>query len=294
MSYNKNSSDIVEYNFFATYYPLFLVIIGTLFNSLTFIILCRRKFRGTSKQLTLHYMRVIAIFDILMLYGRNFDHFLYYAYGFTLQTYSIPFCKLFSFLNYFIPQVSAWLRVFICFDRYLSLSRIHKTWFAQSRNVLIIIICIVTIFTLINFHFFLFACYDNDDGTINMEARLYEIYPLWNYINLVLYNCLPFIFMIAFYGNVIYHLMRFRHTNISQNLRRQYRSMSVTLIIMTFLFLIMTMPATICSGFFYASTSKFIRHLFDYILYTYHILSFLIYLITFREFRKEVILMITL
>jgi hypothetical protein len=129
-------------------------------------------------------MRAVAIFDILMLYGWNLDHYLLGAYGFTLQLYSIALCRFFSFFDYFTPQVSAWLRVFICFDRYLSLSRLHKTWFSQSKSVLIIIASIVIVFTIINFQFLLFACFYQSDGTIDPNARLYIMYPVWDMINL--------------------------------------------------------------------------------------------------------------
>ena len=50
-----------------SYYPLALVIVGTLLNSLTFIILCRSTFRNRRARPTLHYMRAIAIFDILII-----------------------------------------------------------------------------------------------------------------------------------------------------------------------------------------------------------------------------------
>ncbi|CAF1135987.1 unnamed protein product [Adineta ricciae] len=296
MTYYKNNNsntnasvDEHDYrNVFATYYPLFLVIMGTILNVLTYLILYRPIFRDSMRQSTLYYMRAIAIFDILMLYGWNLDHFLYRAYGFMLQTWSIPTCKLGSFLNYFASQVSAWLRVSICFERCLALNWPHKLSSYQSKNVLIIISCIVIVFTLINLHFILFACYFNENGTMNLNARLYQIYPLWDYINLVIYNCVPFILMVSFNSNVIYHLMRFRYVGAIQNARIQHRSISITLIITTFLFLIMTIPATICYAFFYATASRFVLHLFDYILYTYHILSFPIYLITLREFRQEI------
>ncbi|CAF3158185.1 unnamed protein product [Rotaria socialis] len=276
-----------EQDMFVTYYPLALVISGSLFNLVTFGILWRPAFRDTHKRPTIHYMRTIAIFDILMLYGWNFDHFLYGAYGFTLSGYSVPFCKIFSFWNYFTCQVSAWLRVFICLDRYLSLSYLHKTWFSQSKNVLTIIACIVSVFTIINFHLFIFACYNNPDGTLNKGSYVYRVYPLWDYLNLALYNCVPFIFMFIFNSGVIYHLFRIHQNSLVQNSRIQHRSISITLVITTFLFVIMTVPATIFYAFFFQTSSYFILHFFDSILYTYHVLSFFLYFITFPEFRRE-------
>ncbi len=278
---------------FVTYYPFTLVIVGTLLNLSTFTILWRPTFRDTDKRPTIHYMRTIAIFDILMLYGWNLDHYLSGAHGFTLQTYNVPSCKFFSFLNYFAAQVSAWLRVFICLDRYLSLSRLHKTWFSQSKNVLIIIACVMAVFFIINFPFFPCACYYNADGTVNTDSHFYQVYPTWDYMNLGLYNCAPFIFMAIFNGGVIYHLIRLRRTSTVQNSRIQHRSITITLVITTFLFSLMTIPGTVAYAFFSNTASVGILHGFDSLLYSYHILSFPLYMITFVEFRREVIRLVT-
>ena len=276
-----------------TYYSLALIIIGTLFNLFTFMIFFRPSFRDTKKRPTIHYMRVIAIFDILMLYGWNLDHYLMGAFGFALQYYSVPFCKFCSFLNYFAAQVSAWLRVFICLDRFLSLSYLHKTWFGHSENVLIIIACILITFGIIHFHFFPFVCFYKGNGAVDPQSPLYDVYPLWDYMNLVLYNCLPFILMVTFNSGVIYHLIRLKQTSTVQNSRIQHLSISITLVITTFLFLLMTIPATVLWAFFSQQVGYVVLHVFDSILYTYHVLSFLIYMITFNEFRREVIQLVT-
>ena len=293
---NTTISTVVENHsedLFVTYYPFSLIVGGTLFNMITFLILCRPTFQDTSKRPTLHYMRAIAIFDILMLYGWNLDHYLAHAHGFTLYLYTVASCKFCSFLNYFAPQVSAWLRVFICLDRYLSLSRLHKTWFGQSRSVLMIIAGILVVFTIINFHFFPFVCFYEQDGTVNPEGRLYVVYPLWDYINLGLYNIVPFVVMLGFNSGVIYHLIRLKQTSTVQNSRIQHNSISITLVITTCLFLLMTTPATIGFAFLQANLPRVILQIFDYVLYTYHLLSFPLYFATFREFRQEVLRIVT-
>jgi hypothetical protein len=157
------------------YYPLVLVTIGTVLNLLTFIILCRSKFRNTRQKSTFHYMRAVAIFDILMLYGWNLDHYISDVHGFTIQRLSIPACRFFSFLNYFAPQTSAWLRVFISFHRYLALSRLHRTWFGHSKHVLII--SIILIFTLLNLQFFIVGCSYKADGSISVYSKTFTTYP---------------------------------------------------------------------------------------------------------------------
>ncbi|CAF3603962.1 unnamed protein product [Rotaria socialis] len=86
----------------------------------------------------------------------------------------------------------------------------------------------------------------------------------------------------------IYHVTRIRRNSTIQKSRIQHRSMPITSVVTTVLFLIMTMPATLCLALFFRTMSYFILLLFDSILYTYHVLSsFIIYITTFNEFRKE-------
>lgn len=279
--------------FVVIYYSLVLTIIGTILNLLTLFILCRTTFRNTTKRPTLHYMRAIAILDILILYGWNFDHYLEGTIGITLNTYSIISCKIFTFLNYLIYQVSAWLRVFICFDRYLSLSRLHRTWFNISKNILFIIGLILIIFILINFHFLPFVCY-YDKNHVNMESLYYQVYPMWDHVNLIIYNCLPFFLMIIFNSGVIYHLILLRRiSTIGKNSRIQHRAISATLLITTCLFFLMTTPVSIAYAYF-PNTNHSILYTLDAILYTYHISSFPIYVLTFAEFRREFTKLVTL
>ncbi|CAF4051703.1 unnamed protein product [Rotaria sordida] len=145
---------------------------------------------------------------------------------------------------------------------------------------------------LFNLHILIFACFYRRSGSINANAQLYRIYPLWDYINLGLYNCAPFILMIIFNSGVIYHLIRHRHARIIQNSNIQHRAISITLVLTTFLFLIMTIPATIVAAFFFTTQATLMKIL-DSALYTYHITSFPLYFITFGAFRRECIMMIT-
>jgi hypothetical protein len=277
----------------AAYYPLFLMIVGTVLNFLTFIVLYRPSFKDTKKQPIIHYMRTMAIFDILMLYGWNLEHFLSGVYGFTLEEYSIPSCKFFLFFGYFTVQTTAWLRVFVSFDRYVSLSRLHKTWFSHSKHVIIIIICIISFLALFNLHLMIFGCFYQSNGIININSPLYTIFPMWDYVDLAVYNFIPFVLMIIFNSAAIYHLIHVRRTATIQNSRIRHRSISITLFTTTFLFLIMTLPANIGFGFFQTILSSTILDLGDGILFTYNITSFPLYMITFKEFRQECIAMIT-
>ena len=289
---STNQTNISLESHIVAYYALTLIIAGTIFNFLTFIILSRASFRDTKTRPTLHYMRTIALFDILMLFGWNLDHYLVIIHEFYILKYSLVTCKLICFISYVTPQTSAWLRVFVSLDRYLSLSRRSRTCFNQSKTILIIIICVISIFILLNLHILIFGCYYRKNNTISVQAQSYRIYPLWDYVNLGVYNCAPFICLVILNSGVIYHLIELRRTTMIRNSRIRHRPITLTLVITTFLFLIMTIPATVAYAFF-PKANLTLLHFLDGILYTYHVLSFPLYLITFEEFRHQCIDMFT-
>ncbi|CAF1344749.1 unnamed protein product [Adineta ricciae] len=292
----SSSNDVT----FAGYYSLLMVIIGTIFNLLIFIVLCRARFRNAQVRSTIHYIRAIAMIDFLGLYGWTLDNYFGIVYGFTLtSSYTIASCKFFLFFNYFTLHISAWLHVFVCFDRYLVLSRLNpNTWFNQSKNVLIMIGCIIGFFFLFNFHILLFVCYQDINGQINTNSKLYILYPLYHRIHLCVYNLIPSFFIILFNGISVYHLYRLRRTTSIQNSQVRHRSISITLIITSILFVIMRTPSSINYAFFYGSlyATDWGLHLIyaiDIIQYTFPILNLPIYLITFTEFRYELMSSIT-
>lgn len=222
-----------------------------------------------------------------MFYDWNLDHYLSAVHNFTLLRSTIPSCKFAMFFGYFTSETSAWLRVFVCIDRYLLLSRLHRTCFSRSRTTLIMIISTIGFFALFNIHFIFFNCYYAADGTININAQLYSILPLWDYIHLTVYNLIPFFLMMTFNSGVIYHLFRLRQTSTVHNSRIQHRAISITLLLTTFLFLIMTVPASICFAFFSTPNNATLLRVVDGFLFTYHITSFPLYMLTFDEFRHE-------
>ncbi|CAF1676102.1 unnamed protein product, partial [Rotaria magnacalcarata] len=290
MSNNTTGTTESTVSLMVAYYSLVLIVIGTLMNLLTCFILCQSSFRDKKSKPIIHYMRTITIFDNLMLYGWNLNHYTVTVYKLNLLEYSILSCKIISFSSYFTPQVSAWLRVFVCLDRYLSSSYYHRTWLNRSKPILIIIVCIITVGFVLNSHILMFVCYRKIDGTISNYAQSYNIYPLWDYVNLGVYDCAPFICMLTLNCGICYHLIRLRYNSSISSFRIQHRTITFTLVITISLFLIMTLPATIGNAFF-ENANPTILHFLDAILFTYHILSFPLYLFTFNDFRCEFIRM---
>ncbi|CAF1118040.1 unnamed protein product [Adineta ricciae] len=287
---NDYISDITFYG----YCSLFIVIFGTLFNVLGFAVLCRRTFRDTKTRPVTHYMRLIMVMDLLSVYGWNLDNYLQIIHGFTLAySYTIASCKFSIFFNTVLMQASAWIRVFICLDRYLALSRMQpNTWFNRSRNILTIIAGTIVFFILFNLHFLIFVCYRDTSGQIVIDSTLFRVYPTYSRVNMAIGICLPFLLMMSFNSISIYHLIQLRNTTLVQNSRIRHRSISITLIITAFLFLVTSVPSKMIYSFFFDQLGgsiwgQRILNTFDTIGYIYPLLDFPIYLATFSEFRHE-------
>jgi hypothetical protein len=60
MSSSSTSEIYSRIALFVAYYPIGLIIFGTIANTLTFLTFCRAKFRDTNERPTLRYMRAIA------------------------------------------------------------------------------------------------------------------------------------------------------------------------------------------------------------------------------------------
>ena len=89
-------------------YALFLVIIGTLGNLSTIIVLCRR---NLIRYVTMRYLIAVSVCDLVSLYGWNLNNF----YKFTisgndsnLEQISLAHCRIVSFVTFVGLQLSSW------------------------------------------------------------------------------------------------------------------------------------------------------------------------------------------
>jgi hypothetical protein len=89
-------------------YALVLIIVGTVGNLLTIIVLLRRNLR---RLVTIRYLIVVSICDTISLYGWNLNNF--YKFNISLETdnleeLSIIHCRVISFMTFVSLQLSSW------------------------------------------------------------------------------------------------------------------------------------------------------------------------------------------
>lgn len=276
-----------------TYYPLCLTCVTTVLNIITIIVFYQKVF---CQRPTIRYMRATAFIDMFMLYGWNLDHFFRLKFGFELDRLSVVSCKISTYLNHVLSQSSAWLRVWMCIDRFCALNQVRqRRAIYQHRRITFLLAFTFISLALINLHLPIFSCYtyvDRNEIKVAGGSLYYHLYPTWNYVNLALYNIIPFILMLIFNTLIIRHLILIKRTSTLKQSRIRHSSISIPILLSAFLFCIMTTPPAIIFAFFYKQTrlefNKYLLDILDAIKYTYHSLSFLLYFFTLVDFRVEV------
>jgi hypothetical protein len=117
--------------FVLAYYSLFIVIVGTIFNTLSFLICIRIRNNNT-----FIFLAFLSISDIFCLYYWNLHHFLNTIFDIDWKANTQFQCKIGSFLQYSFLQISAWLLVI---NQFISLFNFLKNFSFNTVLALIII-----------------------------------------------------------------------------------------------------------------------------------------------------------
>lgn len=130
----------------------------------------------------------------------------------------------------------------------------------------------------------------------------YVLYPMWDYANLVIYSIVPFILMVLFNSlliKVTYSRNRKLNSHLFQDKRThelniRKRRLTISLFIITFAFLSMTLPGNIIYAFFYKDMNATligtkILIIVDCLMFFQHVSIFFVCLFTNKLFRKVVI-----
>ncbi|CAF0885451.1 unnamed protein product [Rotaria sordida] len=293
-------------------YALALVIIGTFGNILTIIILCRRNLR---RYVTMRYLIAVSVCDIITLYGWNLNNF----YKFTISTantnleeISLLHCRVVSYLTFVGLQLSSWYLTAVSLDRCFSLY--FLTWkhsYGKLTHTKYYIGILAIVCLLLNSHILFFNGYRNGPPNYKVQCyttrrNRYYIFPQWERVHLVVYNLCPFIIMLSCNIYIIYITIRSarirtirKPTSFGKSFRSspsRHRQLSLMLIIVTFAFVLLTLPSCIYFVFFRhrMSSEKYSRshrHMIQICLssiqFTSHAIHFFLYCFSATNFRNE-------
>ncbi|CAF1208895.1 unnamed protein product [Rotaria sordida] len=287
-------------------YALLLIIVGTMGNLLTIIVLIRKNLR---RLVTIRYLIVVSICDTISLYGWNLNDF----YKFTIspehdniEEISITHCRVISFMTFVSLQLSSWCLTAVSLDRALNLHFLHWKQTYGKRKYTKYYISILTIICIaLNSHILFLNGYRTSAGNIKCYATKNNsdyIYPQWERVHLVVYNLCPFAIMCICNTYIIVVTVRSSRAQAEstpptlqrKNIER-YRQLTALLIIVTFAFVLLTLPACIYFVFFRhnleSKTERTYRYMIQISLnsvqFTSHAINFFLYCFSAKSFLNE-------
>jgi hypothetical protein len=277
MNGSANSASISTHGFkntFATvisYIPLFIILMALVGNTICFTVFT---FNEKLKEInSMVYLTFVSITDTLSLFVWNLDHFLEINFKYRIEYVSLFSCKFFVFLQYFSLQSSALLLSILTIDRCVTVatlpgSYMNKLPFKTRRNSFVWSVLIIAFLAVINGHILILNGVIKDHDILKENIDLYNtsmqfnnelvcylypngyrLFPDWEIIHLILYSAVPSVIMCIFNSLLIFKSLS---GGKSQNAKRNNRKMKLTisLVIITALFLVMTLPSSIAFAFF--------------------------------------------
>jgi hypothetical protein len=138
------------------YGSIFLLIVGTFGNIVSFIIFSKGVLRKSS---TFRYLALLSLMDLVVLYSGLLDLFLTIQYGgtFSLRSVHPITCRLHTFITYWSQHSSSWILSFISVDRAIATNCIKfARKFCTPRSADYVVGIILFLIALFNCHELMF------------------------------------------------------------------------------------------------------------------------------------------
>ena len=326
---SEKKSELTQFDRFVSYLPHPIILLGLFGNTACFLIF--RLSKEFNQIPSMVYLSFIAILDTLSLFEWNLNHFLSPNFNIELEYLNVFNCKFFIFIQVFSFHCSANLLSIMCIDRFVTINSMPGSLFSRLpfstvKSSYIWSISLLVFFFIFNSHLLILngnyvnVKFKNEtEFTINTNGTLisnvktikieklcywysptYRIYPLLDHINLVVYNLIPFTIMMTFNVLLITKTLLMnkssKYLNDKEALKamKKKRRLTISILSITFAFIIMTTPSSIIFGFYYDVFSETfggqsVLNILDSFAFLYHSSLFLNSLITNVKFRKFVV-----
>lgn len=273
--------------------------LGVVGNATSFLVF---RFHHSFKTMpSMVFLSFVAVTDTCALFEWNLSHFVDVVFQTDLQL--ITGCRFFYFAQYSSFQSSGLLLSAMCIDRYVTVmalpgSFLHRLPFRTAKTAFVWSSAIVSFCVLLNFHLLFTDGYYEKISNASNQTHLvcYKFFTgleiaVWDQVNLVFYNIIPFLVMITFNSLLIVNIKKKLSTNFSSSSKKP--NLTISLVIISFLFVIMTTPGTIMFAYFYdnlfSKLDQSYVYLIDDISFFNHSLLFFISFASIKKFRATII-----
>ena len=284
-------------------FPPTIICVGLFGNFLALVIFLRKKLSKMSKLL-----RILIIFDsfgllqILQQYMKN-------EFQIDVRTLSDLSCKLSVYFAYLVRPISAWLLVYICFERFLIIKHPSKYLFLKKSSTQISFAILVVLFNLAYYSIILveirilktFKTDQYNNSTIILQCsstakQLIDLSLIMDMVNSVL---VPFFLMILSTCLLISAIFQSRSkfklkisTKQEKNKHKKDLQFAFSSISLNIIFLVLNLPISL---YLYITIENQSETFFilDNIYYLNFGLAFLVHYFSNNIFREEFLIIVS-
>ncbi len=305
------------------YAPPILLILGTIGNALSVVILTRKSMR---RQSTYFYLTVLAVADTVVLYIGLLRLWLGELTGEDVRDSNDWACKVISFLGYALSDYSGWLIIAVTAERWLAVCLpLRATRFCTRENAVRVVTALFITLLLINCHFFwtvhIVHIPHGEDFIPHCEAAdqfRTLIDAVWPWVDAFIYSFLPFVTILLLNTLIIRKVMRAKHNRRVLQFCGRGKTLEVqqpfsatdsgriTIMLLTvsFSFLVTTLPmnVTLIATRFLAPNIqdlgvmvvyRLVRTIMELLMYVNHSINFYLYCAAGRKFRDQIVRLVT-
>lgn len=286
-------------------FAIVCLFIGSIGNSLSFIVFSQKQLRTHS---TFRYLAYLAIVDLIVLYLGLGNLILRDYFQFDIRQQNLYLCKFHTFLTYVTTHLSSWILTIVSIDRAIACTVIQlnkRVCRPKSADRIFLAMCILVL--LINSHILLFMGAEHridssSDRTVvvcthNTSTTYFKFFEKpYNIIDFLSYVLIPFIIMTICAGIIAYRLFfSLSHTPMHRSLKgkprkgtRRAKQISYMLLVLNLVFVILLTP-TVLGQIFQELNEEHRYRLYNSVTllmsYSNHALNFVLYGIASPQFR---------
>ncbi len=284
------------------YFSPVLIAVGTVGNVLCFLMMMRRSMRDS---VICTQIAVIAVCDTLNLWYGDFLFYLEKTHGIHITDLSSAGCKSAETIQNALLLLSCWLITFMSVERFIAVFFPLKSKLYLKKKTILIVSLILALLAFgmnipsilvpeIRPHKDHYHCFVKEDKIVFNQDVLMAVSVMLSYVPF-------FIILFANFG-IIFKLSCNRGDLGQQTANVQTTSMTISLVVVSFVFLIVTFPITFFNfgeTVMYTTDHPEVRgarfYLYNMIahcmMYLNYGINFYLYLITGARFRSELGLM---
>ena len=295
------------------YVPPILIILGTLGNLMSCVILCRKAMRKFS---TYTYLAVLSLTDTLVLHVGLMRLWVAQLTGYDVRDTAGWLCKVVNFTGYTVSDYSVWLIVAVTVERYIVVANpLRATTFCTNKRALFVIFGILALLLAVNMHIFWTVELAEQGGRFVCRGGpghedFVEHYLPW--LDAILYSIAPFLILLFLNILIINKVVQARHSRKELQSGSVYSDkkrivhgesgtkLTVMLLTISFSFLITTLPmmATSIAIRFWnnyhmdlrlMARFSLVRTVTELLMYVNHSMNFIIYCVTGNKFRQQLL-----